>query len=297
MVHGPPDTCASRRRHTITPPAARTLKHKPQSRRTRLGQNFLVDRYVARRIVGAAQISDCDQVLEIGPGKGALTRPLALKASSVLAVEVDDELAQALSSKLRDTENVSVLCQDALTLDPASHFTEGYKVVANLPYYVATPLIRKYLTARPTPTAMVVMIQKEVAENYCGSARKDGAAVGHRSNARHCEGAFLCTAESVQTQAQGHVSRNSDRSVPGAIWFRLGDPDAFIEFVAAGFRAPRKQIRNSLSLGLGALPHQVDSLLEAAHVDPVQRPATLDLSQWADLYESWLDVRQDPPQS
>ena len=295
MVHGPPDTCASRRRHTITPPAARTLKHKPQSRRTRLGQNFLVDRYVARRIVGAAQISDCDQILEIGPGKGALTRPLALKASSVLAVEVDDELAQALSSKLRDTENVSVLCQDALTLDPASHFTEGYKVVANLPYYVATPLIRKYLTARPTPTAMVVMVQKEVADTIAAQPGRMGLLSVIVQMHGTAKVLFSVPPKAFKprpkvTSAVIRIDPYSEPLVP------VGDLDAFIEFVAAGFRAPRKQIRNSLSLGLGALPHEVDSLLDSARVNPMQRPATLDLSQWSDLYESWLDVREDPPQ-
>ena len=295
MVHDPPDTYASRRRPTITTPAARTLKHKPQSRRTRLGQNFLIDRYVARRIVGAAQISDSDEVLEIGAGRGALTRPLALRASRVLAVEVDGELARSLSSKLRDTDNVSVICQDALTLDPASHFTEDYKVVANLPYYAATPLIRKYLTASPKPTSMVVMVQKEVADTIAARPGK----MGLLSVIVQVHGAakvlFSVPPKAFKprpkvTSAVIQVDPYSEPLVP------VKDPDAFIEFVAAGFRAPRKQIRNSLSLGLSAPPHEVDSLLDAAHVNPVQRPATLDLSQWSELYEYWLDVREELPQ-
>ena len=294
-MHGPPYTCASRRRPTITTPAAPTLNHRPQSKRTRLGQNFLTDRYVARRIVGAAQISDSDEVLEIGPGKGALTRLLALRASRALAVEVDDVLANSLSSKLRDTDNVSVLCQDALTLDTAAHFDAGYKMVANLPYYVATPLIRKYLTSRPKPTVMVVMVQKEVADTIAARPGK----MGLLSVIVQMHGAakvlFSVPPKAFKprpkvTSAVIRIDPYVQPSVP------VEDPDAFIEFVAAGFRAPRKQIRNSLSLGLGALPQRVDLLLESARVDPMRRPATLDLPQWAGLYQSWLDVRQDPPQ-
>ena len=295
-MHGPPDTCASRRRHTITPPAARTLKHKPQSRRTRLGQNFLIDRYVARRIVGAAQISDCDQILEIGPGKGALTRPLALKASSVLAVEVDDELAQALSSKLRDTENVSVLCQDALTLDPASHFTGGYKVVANLPYYVATPLIRKYLTARPTPTAMVVMVQKEVADTIAAQPGRMGllsVIVQMHGTAK-----VLFSVPPKAFKPRPKVTSAVIRIDPYPRAIGSGRrPRCFHRVRGRGI--PRTAQADTQQPKFGtrrpAAPGRFASGSRTC-VIPMQRPATLDLSQWADLYESWLDVREDPPQ-
>ena len=293
-MHDPPDTRASRRRHTITTPAARTLNHKPGTRRARLGQNFLIDRYVARRIVGAAQISESDRVLEIGPGKGALTGLLSHRASSVLAVEVDEELASNLSFKLRDTDNVSVLCEDALTLDPESHFDGCYKVVANLPYYVATPLIRKYLTARPAPTAIVVMVQKEVAETIAAQPGKMGLLSVIVQMHGSAKVLFSVPPKAFKprpkvTSAVIRIDPCSESLVP------VEDPDAFIEFVAAGFRAPRKQIRNSLSLGLGTPSRQLDSLLEDAHVDPLQRPATLDMKQWYGLYESWLYVRQSLP--
>ena len=273
-MHDPPDTRASRRRHTITTPAARTLNHKPGTRRARLGQNFLIDRYVARRIVGAAQISDSDEVLEIGPGKGALTWLLAHRASSVLAVEVDEELASNLSFKLRDTENVSVLCQDALTLDPESHFDGCYKVVANLPYYVATPLIRKYLTARPRADGHCGDGPEGSGRDHCGSARKDGLLSVIVQMHGSAKVLFSVPPKAFKprpkvTSAVIRIDPYSEPLVP------VGDPDAFIEFVAAGFRAPRKQIRNSLSLGLGTLPHEVDSLLDSARVNPcsARRPS------------------------
>ncbi len=294
-MHGPPFTHASRRRPIITTSTASAPKHRSQSRRARLGQNFLIDRYVARRIVSAAQISDSDEVLEIGPGKGALTRLLALRASKALAVEVDVGLAQALSSKLRDAANVSVLCRDALTLEPASHFDEGYKVVANLPYYVATPLIRKYLTASPKPSAMVVMVQKEVAETIAARPGKMGllSVIVQMHGAAKVLFSVPPKAFKPRPKVTSAVVRIDPypRPLVGA-----EDPDAFVEFVAAGFRAPRKQIRNSLSLGLGIPPNEVEPILDGARVGPVQRPATLDLAQWADIYDSWLDFREARPQ-
>ena len=213
----------------------------------------------------------------------------------MLAIEVDDELARSLSSKLRDTDNVSVICQDALTLDPATHFVGGYKVVANLPYYVATPLIRKYLTARPKPSAMVVMVQKEVADTIAAQPGKMGllSVIVQMHGAAKVLFSVRPKAFRPRPKVTSAVIRIDPYSEP---LVPVGDPDAFIEFVAAGFRAPRKQVRNSLSLGLGTPPHEIDSLLEAARVNPMQRPATLDLSQWSDLYESWLDVRHALPQ-
>ena len=125
---------------------------------------------MAKRIVAAAQLAADDQVLEIGPGKGALTRVLVHRASKVVAVELDPELSDALSHKYADRENLSVVNQDALDFDPADHFADGYKVVANLPYYAATPIIRKFISARPRPDSMVVMVQKEVAANIAAAS-------------------------------------------------------------------------------------------------------------------------------
>ena len=213
----------------------------------------------------------------------------------MLAVEVDDELASSLSSKLRDTDNVSVICQDALTLDPASHFAGGYKVVANLPYYVATPLIMRYLTARPRPSTIVVMVQKEVADTIAAQPGKMGllSVIVQMHGAAKVLFSVPPKAFKPRPKVTSAVIRIDPYTQP---LIPVEDPDAFVEFVAAGFRAPRKQIRNSLSLGLGVLPHEVESLLDAARVGPTQRPATLDLSQWANLYESWLEARQALPQ-
>ncbi len=269
----------------------RANRRPAPGRRSRLGQNFLVDYDVAKRIVAAAQLADADQVLEIGPGKGALTRILVHRVPKLLAVELDPELTNSLSHRFAERENLTVLNQDALDFDPARFFSDGYKIVANLPYYAATPIIRKFISARPRPHSLVVMVQKEVAANIVASP-------GYMS--------LL----SVMVQLYGaprilfSVPPRSFRPMPkvNSAVMRIdlydlptvpvSDPDSFIEFAAAGFRAPRKQLRNSLQLGLKADPDPVRVTLSAAGIDGRRRPATLSLSEWADLYHAWHTISE-----
>ena len=151
----------------------------------------------------------------------------------MLAVEVDDELARSLSSKLRDTDNVSVICQDALTLDPASHFTSDYKLVANLPYYVATPLIRKFLTARPKPSTMVVMVQKEVADTIAARPGKMGllSVIVQMHGAAKVLFSVPPKAFKPSPKVTSAVIRIDPYTQP---LVPVEDPDAFVEFVASG---------------------------------------------------------------
>ena len=267
----------------------RTNRRHVTSGRSRLGQNFLIDYDVAKRTVAAAQLTDSDEVLEVGPGKGALTRILVHRVNKLVAVELDSGLARSLSYRFSESANITVVNRDALDFDPAEHFTDCYKVVANLPYYAATPIIRKFLTAMPRPKSMVVMVQREVAANIA-------ALPGNM------------TLLSVMVQIYGapkilfSVPPRSFKPVPKVtsavlridLYERpavnVGSPDSFIEFAAAGFRAPRKQIRNSLRLGLNADADSVSAALDKARVDGSRRPATLSLSEWASLYESWNGV-------
>ncbi|MCY4652058.1 MAG: 16S rRNA (adenine(1518)-N(6)/adenine(1519)-N(6))-dimethyltransferase RsmA [Dehalococcoidia bacterium] len=269
--------------------ARRTTRSLPQPRRSRLGQNFLVDYDVAKRTVAAAQLKEEDEVLEIGPGKGALTRILVHRAHKLVAVELDPDLSNALSERFAEYENFTVLNRDALEFDPAEYFTDRYKVVANLPYYAATPIIRKFLASEPPPKSLVVMVQKEVAINIAASPGN-------------------MTLLSVMVQLYGapkilfSVPPRSFRPMPkvtSAVLridlfdrpvVEVGSPESFIEFAAAGFRAPRKQIRNSLRLGLNADADPIDAALNAARIDGSRRPATLSLSEWASLYESWNGI-------
>lgn len=258
--------------------------------RSRLGQNFLVDYDVAKRTVAAAQLTEADEVLEVGPGKGALTRILVHRAHKLVAVELDPDLSNSLSERFAESENFTVVNRDALDFDPGDFFTDGYRVVANLPYYAATPIIRRFLTADPRPKSLVVMVQKEVANNIAASPGN-------------------MTLLSVMVQIYGapkvlfSVPPRSFRPRPKVTSAVLridlhdrpavstGSPDSFIEFAAAGFRAPRKQIRNSLRLGLNAGADSVRHALDGAGIDGSRRPATLSLSEWASLYEGWNRVQ------
>ena len=260
--------------------------------RSRLGQNFLADYNVAKRIVAAARLTDDDEVLEIGPGKGALTRILVHRADKLVAVELDSTLAEGLSERFSESSNFTVVNRDALAFEPAEYFTGHYKVVANLPYYAATPIIRRYLDARPRPASMVVMVQKEVAANIAAlpgnmtllsvmvqifGAPKILFSVPPRS----FKPAPKVTSAVLRIDLYDRPAVNVDSA------------DSFIEFAAAGFRAPRKQVRNSLRLGLGASAEPVSAALDAARIDGSRRPATLSLSEWASLYESWNGISQE----
>ena len=266
----------------------RANRRPARGRRSRLGQNFLVDYDVAKRTVAAAQLTDHDEVLEIGPGKGALTRVLVHRVPKLVAVELDPQLSDALSSRFMECENLTVLNQDALDFDPADHFTHGYKVVANLPYYAATPIIRKFISAEPRPRSLVVMVQREVAANIAAAPGD----MGLLSVMVQLYGAprilFSVPPRCFRpmpkvTSAVMRIDLYEQPAVP------VNDPDSFIEFAAAGFRAPRKQLSNSLQLGLKADPEPIRATLTAAAIDGRRRPATLTLSEWTDLYHAWND--------
>ena len=131
--------------------------------RKSLGQHFLVDNRILARIVSAAQLTSDDLVVEIGPGRGVLTRRLLPQVAQVVAVEMDGNLAQALAVRLDNPASLSVICEDARTVDLSEIVGDrSYKVVANLPYYAANPIIRRFLEADHRPSEMVVMVQREV---------------------------------------------------------------------------------------------------------------------------------------
>ena len=255
-----------------------------------MGQNFLVDRNVARRIVAAAQPSRADQILEIGPGRGALTRMLARNSGKVVAVELDAGLAEALAEKmadrLSDGDELAVVNADALDFEPGEFLESGYKLVANLPYYAATPIIRRFLTIEPRPRSMIVMVQKEVAENMAALPGRMGLLSVMTQLYGRVRTLFTVppTAFRPRPRVSSSVVRIDLYDEP---MIAVPDADAFIGFVAAGFRAPRKQILNSLRLGLDSDAATVRAALSEARISADRRPATLALTEWGNLHEAW----------
>ncbi len=268
-------------------PTQRNTLRRASEGHSRLGQNFLIDRNVARRIVAAAAIEPDDVVLEIGPGRGALTKLLVERASRVVAVELDDGLAADLPTRIGNSDNLTVVRQDALELEPSSHLYSQYKLVANLPYYVATPLVRRFLTVQHRPSELIVMVQREVADNMTAGPGRMGLLSVMVQLYASTKMLFSVPPKAFRPRPRvaSAVVRLEPLDEPA---IPVSDTDGFIAFVVAGFRAPRKQIHNSLRLGLQAQATPIASALADARIEGSRRPATLSLDEWGDLYSAWL---------
>ncbi|MBI3244120.1 MAG: ribosomal RNA small subunit methyltransferase A [Chloroflexi bacterium] len=257
----------------------RRFKVKPKKS---LGQNFLFDEAVLSRIVAAADVGLGDVVLEIGPGAGSLTRQLAQAAARVVAVELDDRLIPVLRHTLAGFHNVTLLHGDILTVNLQSLITSNYKVVANIPYYLTSAIIRRLLEAEFQPSVIVLTVQREVAGRIC-AAPPD----------------MSLLAVSVQFYGQphlvGHIPAGAfypkpdvDSAIVRINLFdqpplRGTEADRFFEVVKAGFSQKRKQIKNSLSAGLKLNGAEAEKLLRAAEIDPARRAETLTIEEWRRL--------------
>lgn len=252
-----------------------------------LGQNFLLDRRALNRIVDAAGLSRDDEVLEVGPGLGALTRELAARVGRLVTVEVDRRLIEALRRWLAGAEHVELVAQDVLTFDPCSRFRpRAYKVVANLPYYITSPTIRHFLENRCPPSLLVIMVQREVAERMVARPNDMSLlAVGVQFYADP-RIVTLVPAQSFYPPPKVDSAVVSI-VVPERPKFDV-PADAFFTVAQAGFAQPRKQLHNSLTARLGLPSGKATALLRAAGIEPSRRPQTLGLEEWVRLTERFL---------
>ena len=263
------------------------MRHHASAKKS-LGQNFLVDRRIVSRIIAAAELSSDEMVLEIGPGRGVLTRPLASRAASLVAVELDDDLSAALTAEFAEQPHVRIVHSDAREVDIAYIVPHDapYKLIANLPYYAAQPIVRRFLEAEHKPSLMVVMVQREVARNMT-------AEPGDMS--------LLSVATQLYGKPRivGSVPPRAFRPAPKVTSavvridvfpqpaLSLDSIDAFFTLVRAGFSAPRKQVHNCLQQGLSVSRAEAEAMLSDASIDPRRRPQTLSLDDWGDLYAAW----------
>ncbi len=253
--------------------------------RKHLGQNFLVDPAALARIVTAADLSTDDVVVEVGAGLGTLTRPLAEAAGQVLAVELDDRLVEILHTQLVDLPNVEIIHADILSRVGFDLPHLAFKVVANLPYYITSAVIRRFLEEKPRPHMMVLTLQREVAQRIVAQPGK-----------------MSLLAVSVQLYGQPRIVAQISRSafypqpsVDSAVvridvceqfMLELGEDieEALLFRVArAGFSPKRKMLRNSLSAGLGLPRDHVEEALREVGLDSGRRAQTLSLQEWADV--------------
>ena len=251
--------------------------------RKRLGQNFLVDPVALERIVAAADLSPQDIVIEPGAGLGTLTRSLAEYAGRVVAVELDDGLVQALHHELADLGNIQIIHGDILRVPNTGMPHLGYKVVGNLPYYLTSAVLRRFLEDEPRPRRMVVTVQREVAERIVAQPGKMSLLAVSvqfygqpKIVARIPPGAFY-----PSPQVDSAVLRIDVGAQPLVALARGIDARAYFRVVRAGFSQRRKTLRNSLSGGLALAPGAVQELLEDAGIEPRRRAETLGLDEWA----------------
>lgn len=248
-----------------------------------LGQNFLHDPNALAKIVAIADLPPGATVLEIGPGTGNLTRLLADEAARVIAVEVDDRLIPLLEAEFAGNATVQIVHADILNVRMGELVGETpYTVVANLPYYITSAILRHLLENQPRPQRLVITVQREVAERLV--AQPDDMSL-----------------LAVSVQFYGHP-QIAMRLNPGAFWPRpdvesavvridvhptpavaVTDEALFFRVARAGFGLKRKQLRNAISAGLRIDKTQADTLLETAGIDPRRRAETLRLDEWAAL--------------
>lgn len=262
-----------------------------------LAQHFLTNREILHKITEAAELTREDIIMEIGPGLGVLTRELVAKAGWVIAVELDKKLAAILHETLSPASNYAIVNRDILDLEPG-RLLEGlrsgipakltqsgirYKVVANLPYYITSSVLRHILEASIKPMFIVIMVQKEIAQTVAappGEMSLLSVSVQFYGKPR------------VVTYVPAHCFYPPPKVESAVLRIDLypkpavdvSDETAFFRLVRAGFKSNRKQLINSLSQGLQLPKNDILPFLESAGIDPKRRAETLDLEEWAKLY-------------
>jgi 16S rRNA (adenine1518-N6/adenine1519-N6)-dimethyltransferase len=267
-----------------------------------LGQNFLNDDAVLRRIVEAASLSEDDVVIEIGPGTGQLTEKLAEKCESVIAIELDDRLIPVLRNKFKDKKNVEIIHGDILKINLPELISEklkveSYKVVANIPYYITAPIIRLLLETKYSPQEMILMVQKEVAERIV--AKPGAMSILAVSVQYYAEAQFLFTVfkesfepipkvDSAIIRIRNQESARLDSRRFPLVDARRGNRNReetkkFFQIVKAGFSAKRKTLANNLSASLHFDKSEVEDKLESLGFSKNVRAQELGVEDWKEL--------------
>ena len=254
-----------------------------------LGQNFLIDTNVIDRILEGARVKEGDYVIEVGPGIGTLTKEMGRSAEKVVAIEIDKTLIPILEETLVDFPNIEVINQDILKVNVQELVKEKLnggpvKLVANLPYYITTPIVMKFLEEDIPVTDIVVMVQKEVADRM--NAKPNTKDYGALSVAVQ----YYCDTEIV-AKAPRHMfmpQPNVDSTVIGLHVreeqiYHVDNEDIFFKTVKASFGQRRKTLLNSLG-GLGFLSKdQIKLALQEANIDEKRRGETLSIEEFASL--------------
>lgn len=272
----------------LAPPTPGQLRRLLAAERLRprkgLSQNFLTDAAALDAIVAAADLAPGDRVVEIGPGLGVLTRRLLAAGASVLAVELDSGLAAWLRRELDGVAGFDLVEADALEVDPAACFPgQAFKLVANIPYHITSPLLHAFLEGERPPELSVLLVQAEVAERVAAPPGQMSYLSVFIQNVTRAEVVARVPAEAFEPapkvdSAVLRLVRRDDPPIPPG-----PRREPFYRIVQAGFRQRRKMLHNGLGRELPLPPGALDGALAACGVDQQRRPQTLSVGEWACL--------------
>lgn len=248
----------------------------------RMGQNFLIDSSIIDEMIKAGNVSEKDEILEIGPGIGSLTEKIIEKGSKVVCVEKDSRMMGVLKKTLPEKKNLTLLNQDILNFNTEKHLGKNYKILSNLPFYISSPVIRKFSTLDHQPSTMILIIQKALAERM----KSKGNKMNFLSVLVH----FQCDVSLIKSvprtsfwpapKVDGQIIKLSPHS-------KYSENNSlrknFFKVVEAGFLHPRKQIKNNLSFLEGVKKEKVSSLLKSMNLDPKNRAEDFTLKNWVEI--------------
>lgn len=273
------------------------LKRENLWAQKKLGQNFLVNPEALKNIIKAADLSKTDNVMEIGPGLGILTEQLALHAGSVTCIELDQAIIPVLKKNLGleanipAHTNIEILHQDALKTELPTHH---YKLVANIPYYITSPILNHFLQPQKPdqqrPSLIVLLVQKEVAQKVC--AKDDDHSILSLEVQAFGKPSIVCNVGRnsffPQPNVDSIVLKIETYPVP-----KISDIKMFFKLIKAAFSQKRKTLSNSLKTFIPENRGDLLKILDKAKVDPQRRPQSLTITEWQHLVEAFSAVKED----
>lgn len=251
-----------------------------------LGQHWLFDDASLKAIIVMSEVDEDDCVLEIGPGLGTLTSELVSRANKVIAVEIDEELAENLPKRVQ-ARNLHVIKQDILRFD-LTQLPPDYRVVANIPYYLTSNLIRLMSESSNPPKSLTLLIQKEVAERLAAEPGSMSLLSVSAQTFFQTELGPIVKSELFKPppKVDSQVIHLKRRPRP---LYENADPKLFFRIIKAGFSNRRKTLLNSLSAGMHLSKPEVEKWLAEAGVSPQKRPQEIKIAQWVKMANSTPD--------
>lgn len=259
-----------------------------------LGQNWLVNPHILDKIVAAAEISKDDIILEVGPGTGLLTKKLAEKSGRIIAVEKDPRLISKISQLASQFRNIEIVEKDILKFNPANYKSQDmrYKIVANIPYYITSNLLRKIFEEWPQPKLIVLTVQKEVAQRIVAKPPPKSSKAA--SGQAHMNLLALSVQYYSEPKVIAYISKNNFRPIPkvdsAIIKLTINDPRPATEeskklfkLIKMGFSEKRKQLASILAKKLGTRKEKVIETFQKLDIAENTRAENLSLEQWEKL--------------